>query len=167
MAESQMFCSIKPFIHCTVTQKQPELVPPRRTPTKEPLGFYSLKSLLLGLFLSVSIHPTAVFSFLIQKISNSQFRLSLSLFIVCLAQVSPWRSLLPQRLAVHSLLSLAPTQSSICISLCSLPAELPRPNVFLYKQQYHLSTHKHRMAKLSILTTPLLLPAPFKHLLRR
>lgn len=100
MAESQMFCSIKPFIHCTVTQKQPELVPPRRTPTKEPLGFYSLKSLLLGLFLSVSIHPTAVFSFLIQKISNSQFRLSLSLFIVCLAQVSPWRSLLPQRLAV-------------------------------------------------------------------
>lgn len=32
LGESQMSCSIKPFIHDTVTQKQLKLLPPRRDP---------------------------------------------------------------------------------------------------------------------------------------
>lgn len=45
--ESQMSCSIKPFIPGTVTQEQLELVPPRSSPNERLLGFIPSQSKLV------------------------------------------------------------------------------------------------------------------------
>lgn len=45
--ESQMSRSIKPFISCTVTEKQLELVPPRSSPAKDSWAFIPSQSKLV------------------------------------------------------------------------------------------------------------------------
>lgn len=88
MAESQMFCLVKPFIPGTEIQTQPELVPPRRVPNKRTPWFYAVSvplykshSLFLQcpqlLPLSVSIHLAG---------STSLYRLC---YVILTPSVSP------------------------------------------------------------------------------
>lgn len=99
-----MSCSIKPFVHSAVTQKQPKLVSLKRDlPTKEPHGFYTLTAYLCSSpetsspVLSLSVHPP----------------------VWCIWSLC---TLLSKGVAVHGLLSWTPTKAPPAPQCASPPA---------------------------------------------
>lgn len=127
MAESQMFCLVKPFIPGTEIQTQPELVPPRRVPNKRTPRFYPLSVPLYkshSLFLQCpQLLPLCVHLPGWQHLSLSPLLCYSDSFCVSMSTHLAGSPFLIPRLGLHPELNLC---SSVCIS-----DPLPGPDLFL------------------------------------